>query len=37
MGASAVFGINMENVDEFLVHMFAKMMMANVYVPGPWA
>ncbi len=32
-----VLGVNREDFDESLVHMFAKMMIANVYVIGPWA
>jgi hypothetical protein len=32
-----VFVVNREDLDESLVHMFEKMMIANVYVLGPWA
>ncbi len=34
--SNLVFGVNGEDLDESLVHMFAKMMIANVYVLGPW-
>jgi hypothetical protein len=35
--SNLVFGINREDLDESLAHMFAKMMTANVYVLGLWA
>jgi hypothetical protein len=34
--SNLVFGINRGYFDEYLVHMFAKMMMTNIYVLGPW-
>ncbi len=33
--SNLVFGVNKEDLDEYLAHMFAKMMIANVYVLGP--
>jgi hypothetical protein len=35
--SNLVFGVNREDLDESFAHMFAKMMIANVYVLGPWA
>ena len=35
--SNLVFGVNREDLDESLAHMFEKMMIANVYVLGPWA
>jgi hypothetical protein len=32
-----VFDVDGEDLDESLLHMFAKMMVANIYVLGPWA
>jgi hypothetical protein len=34
--SNLVFGVNRDDLDESLAHMFAKMMIANVYVLGPW-
>ncbi len=34
--SNLVFGVNREDLDESLVHMLAKMMIANIYVLGPW-
>jgi hypothetical protein len=34
--SNPVFGINRKYLDESLAHMFAKMMIAKVYVLGPW-
>jgi hypothetical protein len=31
-----VLGVDGEDLDEPLLHMFAKMMIANMYVLGPW-
>jgi hypothetical protein len=30
------FGVDGEDLDELLLYMFAKMMIANIHVPGPW-
>jgi hypothetical protein len=35
--SNLVFGVNKEDLDESLVHMFAKLMITNIYVLGPWA
>jgi hypothetical protein len=35
--SNLVFGVDEEDLDEPLLHMFAKMMIANIYVLGPWA
>jgi hypothetical protein len=35
--SNLVFGVDREYLDESLVHMFAKMMITNIYVLGPWA
>jgi hypothetical protein len=35
--SNLIFGVNREDLDESLVQKFAKMMIANVYVLGPWA
>jgi hypothetical protein len=34
--SNLVFDVNREYLDESLVHMFAKMMITNIYVLGPW-
>jgi hypothetical protein len=34
--SNLVFGVNKEDLDESLAHMFAKMMTTNIYVLGPW-
>ncbi len=34
--SNLVFGINREYLDKPLSHMFPKMMIANIYVLGPW-
>jgi hypothetical protein len=31
-----VFGVDGEDLDKPLLHVFAKMMIANIYVLGPW-
>jgi hypothetical protein len=35
--SNLVFGVNREDLNESLAHMFVKMMITNVYVLGPWA
>jgi hypothetical protein len=37
--SNLVFGVDGEDLDKPLLHVFAKMMIANiyVYVLGPWA
>jgi hypothetical protein len=35
--SNLVFGVNGEDLDEPHSYMFAKMMIANIYVLGPWA
>jgi hypothetical protein len=35
--SNLVFGVNGEDLDKPLLHVFAKMMIANIYVLGPWA
>ena len=35
--SNLVFGVDGEDLDEPLLHMFMKMMIANIYVLGPWA
>jgi hypothetical protein len=35
--SNLVFGVDREDLDESLAHMFAKMMTTNTYVLGPWA
>jgi hypothetical protein len=35
--SNLVFGVDGEDLDEPLAHMLAKMMIANIYVLGPWA
>ncbi len=32
-----VFAVYGEDLDKSLLHVFAKMMIANIYVLGPWA
>ncbi len=34
--SNLVFRVNREFLDKPLSHMFAKMMIANIYVLGPW-
>jgi hypothetical protein len=34
--SNLVFGVNGEDLDKPLSHVFAKMMIANIYVLGPW-
>jgi hypothetical protein len=34
--SNLVFGVDGEDLDKPLLHVFAKMMMANIYVLGPW-
>ncbi len=34
--SNLVFGVDMEYLDKSLVHMLAKMMIANIDVLGPW-
>jgi hypothetical protein len=34
--SNLVFGVDKEDLDEPLAHMFVKMMIANIYVLGPW-
>jgi hypothetical protein len=35
--SNLVFGVNGEDLDKPLLHVFAKMMIANIYLLGPWA
>jgi hypothetical protein len=35
--SNLVFGVDREDLDESPGHMFAKTMIANIYVLGPWA
>jgi hypothetical protein len=35
--SNLVFGVDGEDLDKPLSHVFAKMMISNVYVLGPWA
>ncbi len=35
--SNLVFDVDREDLDESLAHMFVKMMIANIYVLGPWA
>jgi hypothetical protein len=35
--SNLVFGIDGEDFDKLLLHVFAKMMIANICVLGPWA
>ncbi len=35
--SNLVFGVDREDLDEPLAYMFANMMIANIYVLGPWA
>ncbi len=35
--SNLVFGVDGEDLDKPLSHVFAKMMIANIYVLGPWA
>ncbi len=35
--SSLVFGVDGEDLDKLLLHVFAKMMIANIYVLGTWA
>jgi hypothetical protein len=35
--SNLVFGVNREDLNESLAHIFTTMMIANVYVLGPWA
>ena len=34
--SNLVFGVDGEDLDKPLLHVFAKMMIANIYVLGPW-
>ena len=34
--SNLVFRVDREDLDKSLTHMFAKMMVANIYVFGPW-
>jgi hypothetical protein len=34
--SNLVFGVDREDLDESLAHMFAKMMIGNIYVLDPW-
>jgi hypothetical protein len=34
--SNLVFGVDWEYLDKPLLHMFAIMMIANIYVLGPW-
>ncbi len=34
--SNLVIGVDREDLDESLAHMFAKMMIAKIYVLGPW-
>ncbi len=34
--SNLVFGVDGEDLDKPLSHVFAKMMIANIYVLGPW-
>jgi hypothetical protein len=34
--SNLVFGVDREDLDESLVHMFAKMMISNIYLLGLW-
>jgi hypothetical protein len=34
--SNLVFGVNGEDLDKPLLHVFSKMMIANIYVLGPW-
>jgi hypothetical protein len=35
--SNLVFGVDGEDLDKPLLHVFAKMMIAKIYVLGPWA
>jgi hypothetical protein len=35
--SNLVFGVNGEDLDKPLLHVFANVMIANIYVLGPWA
>jgi hypothetical protein len=35
--SNLVFGVDREDLDKPLLHVFAKVMIANIYVLGPWA
>jgi hypothetical protein len=35
--SNLVFGVDGEDLDKHLSHVFAKMMIANIYVLVPWA
>ncbi len=35
--SNLVFGVDGEDLVKPLLHVFAKMMIANIYVLGPWA
>jgi hypothetical protein len=34
--SNLVFGVNGEDLDKPLSHVFVKMIIANIYVLGPW-
>jgi hypothetical protein len=34
--SNLVFGVNGEDLDKPLLHVFVKMMIANIYLLGPW-
>jgi hypothetical protein len=34
--SNLVFGVDGEDIDKPFLHVFAKMMIANIYVLGPW-
>jgi hypothetical protein len=35
--SNLVFGVDGEDLDKPLPHVFVKVMIANIYVLGPWA
>jgi hypothetical protein len=35
--SNLVFGVDGEDLDKPLLHVFAKVMIPNIYVLGPWA
>jgi hypothetical protein len=35
--SNQVFGVDGEDLDKPFLHVFMKMMIANIYVLGPWA
>ncbi len=35
--SNLVFGVDGEDLDKPLLHVFVKMMIANIYVLGSWA